>query len=149
MACILIVEDDAGFEIGCRRQLEPMGHELVIVRTAEEALEVVGRKRLDLAVVDLILPGMDGAELIRRLRADEATSGMPIVVFTCMIQQMSLGVEERDKVWLPADEVIDKTEGTAVLARKIERLLKESSAGRGESAGGPRDNLNQDNLPKE
>lgn len=149
MACILIVEDDDAFQIGCRRHLEPMGHELVIVRTAEEALEVLGTKRLDLAVVDLILPGMDGAELIRRLRADEATSGMPIVVFTCMIQQMGLDVEERDKVWLPADEVVDKTEGTEVVARKIERLLKESSAARCKSAGGPRDNVNHEDLAKE
>jgi len=126
MACILIVEDDAAFRTGWSRHMAPKGHELVMVKSAEEALEIVGTRRVDLAIVDLILPGMDGAELIRRMREHEAACDIPIVVFTCMIEQMNLGIDERDKVWLPADAVMDKTEGTEAVARKVEKLLKAS-----------------------
>ncbi len=146
MACILIVEDDAGFQPGWLQHLEPRGHEIVMVATAEEALEVATEKTFDLAVIDLILPGMDGAELIRQLRKDEATCGITIVAFTCMLRQMGLGFDARDRVWLPADEVLDKTEGIEAVAIKIEALLMGSSL-RGKMNRGPE--ANRDDLAKE
>ncbi len=123
MSCILLVEDDFGFQVNCRRQIESLGHDLIAVETAEEALEVVAVGAPDLAIVDLMLPGMDGAELIRQLRAQPATAEIPIVAYTCMIAKMGLECDEHDKVWLPADLVLDKSEGTDAVVEAIRSLL--------------------------
>ncbi len=127
MACILLVEDDFGFKIGCKRHIEPMGHELVAVETAEEALEFLAGRTPDLAIIDLFLPGMDGAELIRRFRASPQTAEVPIVAFTCMIEKMGLGLDEHDKVWLPADLVLDKSLGTEGVVDAIRSFLDGSA----------------------
>ena len=123
MACILLVEDDFGFQIGCKRHIEPMGHEVVTVETAEEALDFLAERTPDLAIVDLFLPGMDGAELIRCLRASPQTADMPVVAFTCMMERIGLGFEEEDKSWLPADLVLDKSQGAATVVDVIRGLL--------------------------
>ncbi|MHC4713893.1 MAG: response regulator [Planctomycetota bacterium] len=123
MGCILLVEDDLGFQVSCRRHIEPLGHDLIAVETAEEALEVIATMVPDLAIIDLILPGMDGAELIRQLRAQPVTAKVPIVAFTCMIAKMGLQCDEHDKVWLPADLVLDKSEGTGAVVEAIRSLL--------------------------
>jgi len=139
---ILIVEDDRAFQMAYRVQLEPLGYELEIVETAEEALESIERKRFECAIIDLMLPGMDGAELIRYLRTRDDTRTMPMVAFTCMVREMSLWVDESDSTWLPADAVVDKFEGTPAVVQAVEELLERRRGERGDegpSAGGKGD----------
>ena len=134
MAAILIVEDDPTFQMAYRTQLEPLGYELEIVETAEEALESVKRRKFECAIIDLILPGMDGAELMRQLRTREDTKAMPMVAFTCMVREMSLWVDESDSTWLPADAVVDKFEGTPAVVQAVDELLRKRRGGTGQVA---------------
>ena len=62
--------------------LATCGHELVTATDAIQALAVIERQRPDLILLDLQLPGMDGLELTRRLRANEQTRSIPIVAVT-------------------------------------------------------------------
>jgi two-component system cell cycle response regulator len=66
----LVIEDDATTRILVENVLERRGHRVIAVPSAEDALEEASRRDFDLAVVDLSLPGMDGLELCRHLRAD-------------------------------------------------------------------------------
>lgn len=124
MACILVVEDNAAFCENCRCHMETLGHRVIAMETAEDAIEFIDDGNIDLAVVDLILPGMDGAEFVRWMRARPETQNLPVIAFTRMGNSVGLSLDESDKIWLPADLLIDKTDGTRAIALAVESLLE-------------------------
>jgi DNA-binding response OmpR family regulator len=79
VARVLLVEDDAGIRAGLRLMLEDEGYEVVDAATGEEGIDRFRAGGADLAVVDLLLPGIGGLDVVRALRAD---SGLPILVVT-------------------------------------------------------------------
>lgn len=76
-ARILIVEDDERIRLSLQLVLEDEGNAVELAGSADEALDAVARRPADVALVDRILPGMDGFELCRRLRAG---SDVPILM---------------------------------------------------------------------
>ena len=79
MARVLLVEDDAGIRVAVRLMLEDEGYEVVEASTGEEGVERFNAGGADLAIVDLLLPGIGGLDVVRALRS---TSGLPILVVT-------------------------------------------------------------------
>ena len=79
MARVLLVEDDAGIRVAVRLMLEDEGYEVVEAATGEEGVERFNAGGADLAIVDLLLPGIGGLDVVRALRG---TSGLPILVVT-------------------------------------------------------------------
>jgi CheY-like chemotaxis protein len=79
---ILIVDDEPDLRYLLRRVFERAGHVVTDAGHGEAALEVVRGSPPDLVVTDMMMPVMDGAELIRRLRADPATAQIPILAVT-------------------------------------------------------------------
>ena len=69
-----------------RRILERAGHEVVDAADGAAALEAALRSPPDLVVTDMMMPVMDGAELIRRLRADPSTMAIPILASTSNVE---------------------------------------------------------------
>jgi CheY-like chemotaxis protein len=84
---IAVVEDNAVNRKLARNVLRSRGYAVVEATTGEEALAVLRRERVDLVLMDIQLPGMDGLEVTRRLKADPATSSIPIVALTAHAQQ--------------------------------------------------------------
>ena len=88
---ILLVEDDADDEALTRRALEKnkVRNELVVAHDGQEALDYLrDASRLpELVLLDLKLPKIDGLEVLRRLRADERTKMLPVVVLTSSNEQ--------------------------------------------------------------
>ncbi len=82
MSRILIVDDEPDLRYLLRRILESAGHEVAEAGHGTEALECVRASRPDLVVTDMMMPVMDGVELIRQLRADPSTAEMPILAAT-------------------------------------------------------------------
>jgi len=79
MATVLVVEDEPGIADFIRRGLSYKGYSVQVAHSGEEALELAQERLPDLVILDLMLPGMDGVEVCRRLRAADA---VPIVMLT-------------------------------------------------------------------
>jgi CheY-like chemotaxis protein len=79
---ILVVDDEPDQRFLLRRILERAGHEVADAGDGAAALEAVGACLPDLVVTDMMMPGMGGAALIRRLRADPVTAGIPVLAAT-------------------------------------------------------------------
>jgi CheY-like chemotaxis protein len=76
---ILVVDDEPDLRFLLRRIFEAAGHEVSEAGNGADALTVVRRSRPDLIVTDMMMPVMDGVELIRRLRGDPTMRDIPIV----------------------------------------------------------------------
>ncbi len=81
-AGILLVEDDPSSRSALARLLERDGHVVAVAGTGPEALEAARAARPVLVILDLMLPGMDGGEVLRRLRDDPETAGVKVLVLT-------------------------------------------------------------------
>ncbi len=112
---LLIVDDDAAFRALLRTTFEVVDVEVEDVGTAEAGLEAVSARRPDAIVLDVRLPGMTGAELCRRLKADEHTAGIAIVLLS--------GSEHTDVARdCGADAVLRKPFSPLELLDVVERL---------------------------
>src|SRR5262245_60007043 len=65
-------------------------HDVVCAANGPEALKMVGSERPDLVLMDVMMPGMDGLEVCRRLRKEHATAGLPIVLLTFRVDDSSV-----------------------------------------------------------
>lgn len=65
---VLIVDDDVDFADGAAEVLELRGHLVELAHTGEDGVEAFGRKRFDVALIDIGLPGMNGVECLTRIR---------------------------------------------------------------------------------
>jgi two-component system chemotaxis response regulator CheY len=79
---ILVVDDEPDLRYLLRRSFERAGHQVIDAGHGAAALEAVQQVVPDLVVTDMMMPVMDGAELIRRLRSDPATAQIPILAAT-------------------------------------------------------------------
>lgn len=87
MARVLVVEDDEDIRTIIERRVAAAGHTVRAVSSAQEALELVKERGApEVAVLDVVLPGMSGLELAERLRQDDTTRELPIVFLSAKVQ---------------------------------------------------------------
>ena len=79
---VLIVEDDPSSRLLATATLEGDGFVVAAAASAEEALKLIAGQAPELILMDIELPGMDGIELTRKLKADPATAGIAIIALT-------------------------------------------------------------------
>lgn len=84
---ILLVEDEKNVILGVRTCLDAVGYQVDIVEDGEEALNSVHREHPDLILLDLLLPKIDGFEVLKVLKGDETTSSIPIIVLTAKAEE--------------------------------------------------------------
>ena len=84
---ILVVDDEEDLLELVRYTLAKEGHSITCVDTGEKAVESVRRKLPDLIVLDLMLPGIDGLEVCRRLKIDSKTREVPIIMLTAKSEE--------------------------------------------------------------
>lgn len=84
---ILLVEDEKNVILGVRTCLDAVGYQVDIVEDGEEALNSVHREHPDLILLDLLLPKIDGFEVLKVLKNDETTSSIPIIVLTAKAEE--------------------------------------------------------------
>lgn len=92
MSRILVVEDNPANMKLAAFLLEKEGHEVLRAADAAEGLRLARERRAELVLMDIQLPGMDGLEATRRLKADPATAAIPVIALTAFAMK---GDEER------------------------------------------------------
>jgi DNA-binding response OmpR family regulator len=92
---VLVAEDDEDILELVVFDLEDEGYEVVTARDGEAAVALALERRPDLILLDVAMPGLDGYEVTRRLRADEATRSTPVVLLTAraQVRDVILGFE--------------------------------------------------------
>jgi two-component system alkaline phosphatase synthesis response regulator PhoP len=120
---ILIIEDDPDIALSLRYCLENEGDFSVeVAHDGELGLRQARKSRPDLLLLDLALPGMDGTAICRRLRQDEDTAAMPVIMLTAR-------VEEADKLHglsLGADDYITKPFSMKEVVARVRAVLRRS-----------------------
>jgi DNA-binding response OmpR family regulator len=119
MGRVLVIDDEPDVLLLCRVNLRHAGHEVLEARDGEHGIADAVTQSPDAIVLDLMLPSMDGYEVLRLLRKDERTSKVPILVLTAKAQ-----IEDRKRSWeLGADEFLTKPFSPEVLSEALERVL--------------------------
>jgi CheY-like chemotaxis protein len=84
---VLVADDNADILGLVTAVLERSGYEVVAVSDGAQALASVDKRKPDLAVLDITMPEIDGLEVLRRLRADTRTNGLPVVLLSAQVQE--------------------------------------------------------------
>jgi DNA-binding response OmpR family regulator len=118
---VLIADDDEDIRALVSFRLERAGYSVVAARDGEEALELALEHRPDVAVLDVMMPRLTGLEVTRRLRAEDATSGMPVILLTARVQEADVarGFEAG------ADDYIRKPFSPQELRARVQAILAE------------------------
>jgi two-component system alkaline phosphatase synthesis response regulator PhoP len=127
---ILVVEDEFAVARGIQYALQQEGYEVTLARSGEEALEFAVHQAPDLVLLDVRLPGMDGFEVLRRVRASGAK--MPVLFLTARDDEVDkvIGLE------LGADDYLAKPFGLRELMSRIKALLRRAYGDLADAAGG-------------
>ena len=115
---IALVEDDSSIRAMLEYYFKSLGHEIAAFESGEDFF--AASPKADLALLDVMLPGMDGLEILRRLRADPETAKLPIIMLTARQSEM-------DKVAgldAGADDYITKPFGVMELQARVNAVLR-------------------------
>jgi two-component system alkaline phosphatase synthesis response regulator PhoP len=128
---ILVVDDEVYIVHILEFSLNMEGYEVISATSGEEALQKIAVEPPDLVVLDIMMPGMGGYDVCRRLRADERTRAIPIIFLSAKDSPC-----DRDQgLELGANAYITKPFGPRRLIEEIEGLLEETHLHGEEAAG--------------
>ncbi len=120
---VLCVDDETFNLTLLQALLEPRGYEILTAHGGEEALEVLARERVDLVLLDVMMPVIDGFEVCRRIKGVESTRAIPVVLLTALS-----GREDRIQgIEAGADDFITKPFDKGEVLARIQMLLKVKS----------------------
>ena len=120
MGTILIVEDERDIADLVKYHLEKAGLPARVTGDGKQALDLIVRESPALVILDLLLPGLDGLEVCRRLRGSPATEGIPIVMLTAKAQEVEriVGLE------MGADDYVAKPFSPRELVARVKAVLR-------------------------
>ena len=122
MTKVLVVEDNANLAFGLTRSLESEGYEVEAAEDGLRGFEMARAGNPDLVVLDLMLPGMDGYTILKKLRAEG--KNVPVLILTAR-------GEEADKVFgfrLGADDYVTKPFSLSELLARVQAILRRAKA---------------------
>jgi len=120
---ILLVEDDADLLEILRLTFEMEGFRCVMATDGEMALDKARRHAPDLVILDLMIPKLDGIEVCRRLRADAAFHGLPILMLTAKSEESDVVLG----LGIGADDYVVKPARPRELVARVRNLLRRGS----------------------
>ncbi|MCX5680960.1 MAG: response regulator, partial [Candidatus Omnitrophica bacterium] len=121
---ILIVEDDSHISKLVKYNLEKAGLKCAVCITGEEALQALDKEPIDLVILDLMLPKMDGLAVCREIRQDKRLKHIPVIMLTAKGEEVDriVGFE------LGADDYIVKPFSPRELVLRVKAILKRGTA---------------------
>ncbi len=118
MGKILVIEDDRGIALGVRLNLRKEGHAVDLAQDGEEGLQLALDPAVDLIVLDVMLPGRNGYEVLKELRRRGSTASVLMLTAKGMESDKILGLK------LGADDYLTKPFGLGELLARVEALLR-------------------------
>ena len=129
MPKILLVEDNEESRDGLARRLRRKGYETLLAVDGREAVRMAGAEAPDLILMDMSLPGLDGWEATRQLKAAPQTRGIPVIALTAH----AMAGDREKALEAGCDDYDTKPVEFARLLGKMESALRDKAApGRGE-----------------
>ena len=116
---VLVADDDDDILLLVTTRLRRDGFEVVSARNGNEALALAWERRPDVAVLDIGMPGLDGLEVLARIRAEDELRGMRIVLLTAKAQESDV----RRGYNAGADLYVRKPFSPAELSMRVRMLL--------------------------
>jgi DNA-binding NarL/FixJ family response regulator len=134
---ILVVDDDLGTRLSISDYLELSGYSVITADDGQEALAMVDEYHPDLIVTDIVMPRMNGYELVRRVRQQPAFRLLPVILLTARIktQERILGYQSGCDLYLPKPFELEE------LAAAIRNLLERSQIIQSEYRFSQKENL--------
>lgn len=80
MANVLVIDDEQAIRLLIVAILEDEGHRVIEARDGFEGLDLLAQERPDVVILDIMMPGIDGYETLRRIRQDTQLDGVPVVM---------------------------------------------------------------------
>ncbi len=119
---ILVVDDEEDISELVRYNLASEGYDITCAGSGEEALKIAESKPFDLVVLDLMLPGINGINVARKLRADQKTRNIPIIMLTAKSEEADIvkGLEL-------ADDYITKPFSPKILCARVNAVFRRKS----------------------
>jgi DNA-binding response OmpR family regulator len=122
---VLVVDDEKDLVDLIAYNLQRNGYDVLTANTGDAALEFATRDRPSLVLLDLMLPGLSGTEVARRLRADGRTAAIPIIMLTAKSEETDVVVG----LTLGADDYVTKPFSMKILLARLANVLRRADAG--------------------
>ena len=90
MAKILVTEDELSISKMLEFRLHSLGHEILLATDGVQALELIDSDRPDLVLLDVMMPVMGGIQVLRKLKEDEGTSDIPVIILSAKGQEKDI-----------------------------------------------------------
>ena len=121
---VLVADDDEDILQLVSFRLERAGYTVVTAADGQQALAAARQHQPDLAVLDVMMPGLNGYEVTRQLRADPATAAIPVILLTARVQEadVSRGFEAG------ADDYLRKPFSPQELRSRVQAILQRRSS---------------------
>lgn len=130
---VLVIDDEPDVLLLCKLNLEHAGHEVLGALEAAEGLALAREARPDVVVLDLMLPAMDGYQVLAALREDAATRDLPVVILTAKAQ-----MKDRMRCWedgasdfvtkpFPPEQLLDSLDRVMAMTPNDRAELREST----------------------
>ena len=116
---VLLIEDDPSSIRLVSYTLEQEGYEVLTAMNGLDGLKKVREEAPDLLVLDVMLPGLDGFEVCRRLRADEQTAGLPVLMLSAKAQE----IDKTTGLKVGADDYLAKPADPSEIVARVANLL--------------------------
>ena len=119
---ILVIDDEGDLLKLVRARLEASGYKVITLDSGARALETARSEKPDLILLDVLMPGKNGCDVCRELKADAATRGIPVIIFTAHYPEeeyLKVGAED-----VGADDYMLKPFEAPLLLAKIKFLIK-------------------------
>ena len=121
MKKILIVEDDSFLQGLEAKKLKKEGYEVITASTGEEAMKKINEPNISIVLLDLILPGFDGFEILKKIRSMKSLDSTPVIVFSNLSEDKDIKKAEE----LGATDYMIKSNFTLdELIKHINKILK-------------------------
>lgn len=119
---VMIVDDEGDLLEVTGKRLEISGYSVIPLSSGARALEIARSRKPDIILLDIVMPGKNGCEICKELKADQTTRDIPIILFSAHYPEKEfIGRNYAD---FGADDCIAKPYDDAALLEKIKRLIK-------------------------